>query len=215
MGSRCWRRLWRRVGRQLWWRDAPRRTPGPIRNVWLLLFVPFLTLAPQWTGALDWTWFGHPVAGERYLYVPGFAIWSFCVWWAGRRTDDERFLCQLALTWCLFAALTAWISFDRGSGGWLLYQASIGIAQLLIALQLAAWARAAGVERPGAIILTCCATVELAIFVAVQATGWDASCVVGLGLTCLWGPFVTLMSSMVGIIAMSLWCSWLASRGGN
>lgn len=196
------------------WRDALSRTPEPIRNVWLLLFLPFLTLAPQWTGPLDWAWFGHPVAGERYLYIPGFAAWSFCIWWLGRRSEPERGLCQFALFWCAFAAATAWMSFERGSGGWLLYQISIGLAQLLIAAQLWAWSVAARVERPGAIILSCCATAEFFIFVAVQVTGWNAACVVGLGLTCLWGPFVTLMSTMVGIIAMSLWCSWLVQRGG-
>lgn len=197
------------------WRDALRSTPGPIRNVWLLLFVPFLTLAPQWTGPLDWTWLGHPVAGERFLYVPGFAVWSFCIWWAGRRTEPERNFCQTALGACVLALLTAWISFERGSDGWLAYQGPIGLAQLCIALQLAAWARAAGIERPGTIILACCATAEFLIFLAVQVTGWDPACVVGLGLTCIQGPFVTLATTMAGIIGLSLWCSWLGWKIGG
>ena len=197
-----------------WW-HALKATPGPIRNVWLLLFAPILTLAPQWTGELNWTWFGHGVAGERFFYVPGFAIWSFCVWMAGRRTDPERDFCQSALMLCVFALLTAWISFEPWSGGWLAYQASIGLAQLCIALQLAAWAAAARVERPGVIILTCCATAEFLIFAVVQYTGWDRSCVIGLGLTCLKGPFVTLASTMAGILGLSLWTSWLIRKIGG
>ena len=185
----------------------------PVGAVWLLLFVPFLTLAPQWTGALDWTWLGHPVAGERFLYVPGFIVWSFAVWWLGRRTEAERRWCLIALACGALSLLAAPLSFERGSWGWAAYQAPLGVMQIAITTQLWLWAIFARIERPGVIILACCATAEFLIFVAVQIIGWDKGCVIGLGLTCLRGPFATLMSTMAGIVAMSFWCSWLARLG--
>lgn len=198
-------------GRGIGWWDALRT---PVGAVWLLLFVPFLTLAPQWTGSFDLVVAGHIMAGERFLYVPGFIVWSFCIWWAGRRSEPERRWCLVALVCGALSLLVAPISFERGSWGWAAYQAPLGVMQIAIATQLWLWASFARVERPGVIILACCATVEFLIFAAVQVVGWDRGCVIGLGLTCLRGPFVTLMSTMVGVIAMSLWCSWLGRRGG-
>src|SRR5690606_37890888 len=116
------------------WRDALGRAPRHVLKVAALYFAPFLTLGPDISGPLDWTWFGHAIAGERYLYIPGFALWSWLVWLAGRRTDPEQRFFWAATIWCAFAAATAWLSFDRGSAGWLVYQTSLGIVQLFIAL---------------------------------------------------------------------------------
>jgi len=202
-------------GRGARWWDALRGIPRPVIRVALLYFAPFLTLGPDLTGPLDWSIAGHAIAGERFLYVPGFALWSLFVWLAGRRTESERNWCQLALISCFFALLFAPLSYAWGSGGWLLYQAPVGIAQLFIALQLFAWSRAAEVEKGGALILAICATIEFLIFVVIQGTGWEKGCVYGLGLTCLEDSFVTLASSAAGAIALVLWLHWLARRTGR
>lgn len=196
---------------------ALKAAPVPIRNVWVVYLASLLSFAPDFTGPLDLTIAGHVMAGERFLFVPALALWSFAVWWGGRRSDEERGTCQYGMIWAFLALVTAPLSFEWGTAGWLWHQVSVGILQLLIVAQLWQWSRFAGIERGGAIILTCGATVELLIFIAVQSGGWDAACDAGLGLTCMEGPFVADAPAALELLGLIMWTSWLlrqADRGG-
>lgn len=197
-----------------WW-HAIGAAPAPIRNVWVVYLISLLSLAPDLTGPIDWTWLGHPVAGERFLFVPALAVWSFAIWWGGQRSDEERGACQTALIWAAIALLTAPISFEWGSTGWLWHQLSVGALQFCIALQLWQWSRFARIERPGVLIMLCSATAELLIFIAVQSGGWDAACDAGLGLTCIEGPWVTNAPGALELLGLILWSDHLIRRAGR
>ena len=197
-----------------WW-HALGAAPAPIRNVWVVYLASLLSLAPDFIGPLDLTIASHVMAGERFLFVPALAIWSFTIWWGGRRTDEERDVCQTAMACAALALLTAPISFEWGSGGWLSHQLPVGALQLCIALQLWQWSRFAGIERPGVLIMLCGATLELLIFIAVQSGGWDAACDAGLGLTCIEGPFVTNAPAALELLGLILWSDHLIRRAGR
>lgn len=189
----------------------------PVIAVWLVFVVSLLSLTPDFTGPLDLTIAEHVMAGERFLFVPALVAWSLAAWWGGRRSDEERGACQYGMIWAFLALVTAPLSFEWGSSGWLWHQVSVGMLQLLIVAQLWQWSRFAGIERIGAIILTCGATAELLIFIAVQSGGWDAACAAGLGLTCLEGPFATNAPAALELLGLIIWTSWLlrqADRGG-
>lgn len=194
-----------------WW-HALGAAPAPIRNVWVVFLVSLLSLAPDFTGPLDLTIAGHVMAGERFLFVPALAAWSFAIWWGGRRTDEERDACQAAMACAVLALFTAPISFEPGSAGWLSHQLPVGVLQLCIALQLWQWSRFARMEGLGVLIMLCGATLELLIFIAVQSGGWDVACDAGLGLTCIEGPFVTDSPAALELLGLILWSSWLLRR---
>ena len=191
---------------------ASARWRHPVAAVWLVFAVSLLSLAPDFTGPLDLTIAGHVMAGERFLFVPALAAWSFAIWWGGRRTDEERDACQFAMIWAAIALLAAPISFEWGSAGWLWHQVAVGVLQIIIAVQLWQWSRFAGIERLAVLIMLCGATAELVIFVAVQSGGWNAACDAGLGLTCMEGPFVANAPGALELLGLILWSSWLLRR---
>jgi len=192
---------------------ALRAAPAPIRTVWVVYLASLLSLAPDFTGPFDLTIAGHVMAGERFLFVPALAAWSFAIWWGGRRTESETGQFALAMAFVVAALLFAPGSFERGNPWWLMHQGTVGAAQLFIAAQLFAWSVAARIERPGAIIMACGATLELLIFVAVQSGGWDAACDAGLGLTCIEGPWVTNAPGALELLGLILWTDHLIRRG--
>ena len=197
-----------------WW-HALGAAPAPIRNVWVVYLVSLLSLAPDFTGPLDWTWLGHPVAGERFLFVPALAVWSFAIWWGGWRSDEDRGICRMAMSLAGLALLTAPISFERSSSGWFWHQFAVGMLQFYIVVQLCLWFLRARIERPGVLIMLCSATAELLIFIAVQSGGWDAACDAGLGLTCIEGPWVTNAPGALELLGLILWSDHLIRRAGR
>ena len=186
--------------------------PRHIIGVWAVWFVSLLSLAPDFTGPLDWTVAGHTMAGERFLFVPALSVWSLTIWWAGRRTDRERDCSWHALFWAAWALAWAPGSFVWGDGSWLLHQFGVLMLQAWIVGQCVAWAAAARIERGGVRILAAGAALELLIFAAVQSGGWDAACDAGLGLTCLEGPWVTAAPAELELLGLVLWTGWLTRK---
>lgn len=181
-------------------------------GVWAVWFVSWLAFAPDLTGSFDWVVAGHVMAGERFISVPALMAWSFAIWLFGRRSEEERDLCLMAQAWGLFALAMAPWSFEWGTGWWFLHQLGCGLLRASLIWQHAAWARHAGIERGGVKVLACGAALELLMFVTVAASGWDAGCIYGIGMTCLEGPWVTPIAAELELLGLVLWTAWLTRK---
>lgn len=174
------------------------------------------------TGQLDWTLLGHPVAGERFPFVAGLAASAWMIGQMGRRTHLERVARDATLVAAGLALLTAPISFEHMSIGWLEHQLPVWGAHLGLCAQLTAWAAAArktrGAEELGVWIMALGLGLEaMVVFPLAQLSDTDAACDAGMVMTCVAGsPEVAMaLPALVTLALAFLWLGPLRDRLGR
>lgn len=174
------------------------------------------------TGQLDWTWFGHPVAGERFPFVIGLAISSLAVGFLGRRTYREWQARQATLLAAGLALLAAPISFEHLSLGWAAHQLPVWGAHVGLCAQLLAWAGAArkarSSEQLGVWIMAVGMAIEaLVIFPIAQLVDIDTACGNGMRMTCAAGsPEVAMaLPAAITLALVILWLGPIRDRLGR
>jgi len=178
---------------------------------WLALVVTGLIAA--FTGQLDWVWFGHPVAGERFPFVAGLALSAWVIGRLGRGSEPERRARNATLASVTMALLTAPIDFHHLSLGWQAHQIAVFGAHVGLCAQLLAWQAAArkaqGIETRGVAIMAAGMAIEaFGIFPVGQLANVDAACDAGMVLTCVSGsPFVAIALPL--LITLALVLLWL------
>jgi hypothetical protein len=186
---------------------------APVCIAWLVLLATGLLAA--FTGQIDLTLLGHPIAGERFPFVAGLAASGLAIWGLGARTGCERQTCLATLAAACVAFIAAPIDFTQYSAGWWSYQAFVWLAQIGLCLQLAAWAAAARkAQRLGLWIMCAGMGAEaFGLFPYQILSHRDAACAAGMVLTCMAGPFVAMaLPALITLALMTLWLGPLHGR---
>jgi hypothetical protein len=175
---------------------------------WLVLLACGISAAL--TGQLDWTFLGHPVAGERFPFAAGLGISSFALWMLGDRSGSERRACWFTLATAALAFVLAPISFEHLSAGWWTYQTPVWLGHVGLCAQLLAWSAAA--RKPQKLGLRIMAAGLACEAFVILPVAWfvdvDAACKAGMAMTCATGS-ATVALALPAAVTLALVFLWL------